>query len=644
MAARYWVGGSGTWDATTTHWSTSSGGASGASVPTLSDNVIFDANSGLAGTTSVNIAVGATCGGLSISGVNAALTIQLIGNLTFGPGTYSVVGNTQGQRVMFQSNVDGTPRTLTCGGTWGAFTDVDFRDIVIAGSAGTLSGTRIGDARGNSGITFSPSATQTWQGTNGGNWSDLTKWTSRVPLPQDDVVVASAFAASQTINTDVRRLGRSLDFSGCTGSPAIFWAANANPTWYGSLDARGTTFNTAQSCSCSGRGGSYTLCFDAGQALRLTIGVGAGTYTLLSDYVCGPGGNQAFAVNGGTFNANGFNVTCLTFGVAGQAGITINMGSGTWTLTSATGTVWNSGSPKPTINAQTSTIVISDASATAKTFNGNGLSFNVLRFTAGGSGALTFGNSASFRTLDLQCTTARTITLPAAGKLIVYDALTLQGAAGQLLSVVSSSPGISTAIDLAGTLTSAFNAISADVLINSVAVPNMVPNPDVETSTLGWSGVGGGETIVRSTEQAKTGSYSLKVTCLGDANGCKIDLVGARAGQTYRYSVWVWVPVGMSAKLRPWDDVALFGPATIVSGTSSWQRIAFTGTTAPTSTLWRIAIVEHSLPAGTIYVDAVSVTVPVSEVKTILGLPEASIKSMDELASAQAKTIVGVPA
>jgi len=42
MATRYWVGGSGNWDATTTHWSATSGGASGASVPTSADDVIFN--------------------------------------------------------------------------------------------------------------------------------------------------------------------------------------------------------------------------------------------------------------------------------------------------------------------------------------------------------------------------------------------------------------------------------------------------------------------------------------------------------------------------------------------------------------------------------------------------------------------------
>lgn len=44
MANRYWVGNGGNWD-TTTHWSTTSGGSSGASVPDVGDNVYFDANS-----------------------------------------------------------------------------------------------------------------------------------------------------------------------------------------------------------------------------------------------------------------------------------------------------------------------------------------------------------------------------------------------------------------------------------------------------------------------------------------------------------------------------------------------------------------------------------------------------------------------
>lgn len=54
MANRYWVGGAGTWDTTsTTHWSDTSGGPSGFSAPTISDDVFFDANSGTGVVTTV---------------------------------------------------------------------------------------------------------------------------------------------------------------------------------------------------------------------------------------------------------------------------------------------------------------------------------------------------------------------------------------------------------------------------------------------------------------------------------------------------------------------------------------------------------------------------------------------------------------
>jgi hypothetical protein len=44
--ARYWVGGTGTWDPASTSWSTTSGGSPGAAAPLAGQNAIFDANSG----------------------------------------------------------------------------------------------------------------------------------------------------------------------------------------------------------------------------------------------------------------------------------------------------------------------------------------------------------------------------------------------------------------------------------------------------------------------------------------------------------------------------------------------------------------------------------------------------------------------
>ena len=67
MANRYWVGGTGTWDTTTTtHWSASSGGTGGASVPTSADSVFFDGASA-SGVYTVTLTGGLSCLNLNIA-------------------------------------------------------------------------------------------------------------------------------------------------------------------------------------------------------------------------------------------------------------------------------------------------------------------------------------------------------------------------------------------------------------------------------------------------------------------------------------------------------------------------------------------------------------------------------------------------
>lgn len=81
MANRYWVGGTGTWtNSSTANWSTTSGGASGASAPTSSDAVIFDSNSGV-GTCTFGSGNCSNCSILSGT------------SITFGPGDVGVYGN-----------------------------------------------------------------------------------------------------------------------------------------------------------------------------------------------------------------------------------------------------------------------------------------------------------------------------------------------------------------------------------------------------------------------------------------------------------------------------------------------------------------------------------------------------------------------
>jgi hypothetical protein len=115
MAARFWVGGAGTWDSTTqTNWAATSNGAGGASVPAATDSVTFDASSG-AGTCTVaatingsNTIVSLTCGlmgmTLDFATNNPSLTLGSINlsgtgtkTVNLGSGTFTLtttVGNT----------------------------------------------------------------------------------------------------------------------------------------------------------------------------------------------------------------------------------------------------------------------------------------------------------------------------------------------------------------------------------------------------------------------------------------------------------------------------------------------------------------------------------------------------------------------
>jgi len=91
--ARYWVGGAGDWN-DSAHWSNTSGGAGGACVPTVSNDVFFDANSFTAGSSAVTISQGnAYCRNMDWTGVTntptftkpAGLTLEIWGNLVLSP-------------------------------------------------------------------------------------------------------------------------------------------------------------------------------------------------------------------------------------------------------------------------------------------------------------------------------------------------------------------------------------------------------------------------------------------------------------------------------------------------------------------------------------------------------------------------------
>ena len=112
MANRFWVGGTGTWNSTsTTNWSATTGGAGGASAPTNADTALFDTNSGAAATVTVDATavslsttITTTDINLSLSGSPTLCTSAGLLTFTFGTLTLNTFTLTVGRFSSSNSN------------------------------------------------------------------------------------------------------------------------------------------------------------------------------------------------------------------------------------------------------------------------------------------------------------------------------------------------------------------------------------------------------------------------------------------------------------------------------------------------------------------------------------------------------------
>jgi hypothetical protein len=135
MAARFWRGtGDGNWGSTG-NWSATSGGATGASVPTIADDVTFDAS----GNNNCTINASArSCLSLTItSGFTATIThsqvLTVAGNVTFG-ANYTIAGSSS-MTISAASTITSNGKTWPNNMTWsGGDTKTLVGNLVIGGS------------------------------------------------------------------------------------------------------------------------------------------------------------------------------------------------------------------------------------------------------------------------------------------------------------------------------------------------------------------------------------------------------------------------------------------------------------------------------------------------------------------------------
>ena len=143
MATYYWVGGTGTWDSsTTTHWASSSGGAANAGVPTSADNVIFDTLSGT-GTITVTASSG-VCFNFTVTATQAltfagtlgcygSMALPSGGSTAFNALLLSFLGTTTGLTISTNGKTVSSTTFNGAGGSWTLSNALNCGSLLIQG-------------------------------------------------------------------------------------------------------------------------------------------------------------------------------------------------------------------------------------------------------------------------------------------------------------------------------------------------------------------------------------------------------------------------------------------------------------------------------------------------------------------------------
>lgn len=268
MPDRYWVGGTGTWNTTSTaNWSTTSGGAAGASVPDAFDVVIFD---------------GASGGGTVTLGETVSCFAFFGSNFT---GTFAFSGN----------------RLLVTGGNVG---------FAIFTENGTYS------------LSGEATVELTYSGSSG-----VRSISNSLP---SEANAFSFVVTGGSDSVFMSTVAKNVDFTGFSGFSnlgsfvrTIYGSLTLSPTMIIS-GAGGNEITFA------GTSGPYTLT-TAGQTLpfHATFFGSGGTWRLADDFNMT---GRNFRLGRGTFDANGKNVTLGTFGLfAGGKVLTLGSGTWTVT-------------------------------------------------------------------------------------------------------------------------------------------------------------------------------------------------------------------------------------------------------------------------------------------------------------------------
>jgi hypothetical protein len=329
-------------------------------------------------------------------------------------GTLAFVGTSPSKRPMWQSyTANGVNLNVAA---VSGLADIDFWHTRVTGAAAPISGTRLGNASGNSGILFDGIKTVYWNKPAGGNWTDSDAWAltpggatsaNNIPTSAYNAVFTDAglnSGATVTINIwyvhtrDFDCSARTIPMTIAFGTNTIFYAfgnvsLSSSVTWSGSIDARAVFYGDLSANGASTAGIKFWF---------------VGTTKLFSNITC----SDIYST--GYLDTNNYSVTAPNIWIHNTA--STKLGSSVITLTAGTGTPWQLTSTG-TFDAGTSEIIYSDTTTSSRIFAGWGVKYNkftiagptgisTVAITAGGGGINTFAEISYTKTV------AGTITFP----------------------------------------------------------------------------------------------------------------------------------------------------------------------------------------------------------------------------------------
>jgi hypothetical protein len=272
MSTFYWVGGSGNWDdSDTTNWASSSGGAGGAGVPTLTDDVVFDANSSGGGAFAVTVTgtdiAPAVCQDFTASSLSHVMTmtmgatavLECYGSMSL-PASNLTWSGTIGALLRFKSTSSG--KTITTNGVTLTATNLLFDGVGGAWSLASALTTSTNNTITLNNGTFDTDSTSNYSLTTGAIIVSTGVKTLNLNASSVTVAGSSSMAINDTTN---------LTFN--AGTSTITCSA-ASPTFNGGSQ---TFYNVTFSSTVSGTttlNGSNTyndLIFTTPTAIRFVI-------------------------------------------------------------------------------------------------------------------------------------------------------------------------------------------------------------------------------------------------------------------------------------------------------------------------------------------------------------------------------------